>query len=148
VPLRPVDVVALVQVRLQLAAVVLGDLITWALIVPLSLASLATGLISALGTTWGVVRHYWVLAKLVLSVVAAAILLLHTHPIGLVARAARERILGAADLHDLRIQLVADAAAALLALLANTTLSVFKPRGMTRYGWRKQRERPAVDTVA
>jgi hypothetical protein len=35
---------------------------------------------------------------------------------------------------------VADAGAALLALLVATTLSVYKPRGMTRYGWRKQHE--------
>jgi hypothetical protein len=34
--------------------------------------------------------------------------------------------------------------AALLALLVTTTLSVYKPRGMTRYGRRRQREeRPA-----
>jgi hypothetical protein len=40
----------------------------------------------------------------------------------------------------LQIQLVGDAGAALLALLVNVTLSVYKPRGMTPYGWRKQRE--------
>ena len=30
------------------------------------------------------------------------------------------------------------AGAAVLLLLVATTLAVFKPRGMTRYGWRKQ----------
>jgi hypothetical protein len=28
-------------------------------------------------------------------------------------------------------------------LIVATVLSVFKPRGMTRYGWRKQREERA-----
>lgn len=82
---------------------------------------------------------YWVLVKLLLSIGAGALLLLHTHPIGLVAQAARVRGLGAGDLHQVRVQLVADAAAAVVVLLVNTTLSVFKPRGMTRYGWRKQK---------
>jgi hypothetical protein len=40
----------------------------------------------------------------------------------------------------LRIQLVADAGAALLVLLVATTLSVYKPQGRTRYGRRKQHE--------
>ena len=37
----------------------------------------------------------------------------------------------------MQIQLVADAGAALLALLAATSLGVYKPRGMTSYGRRK-----------
>ena len=47
------------------------------------------------------------------------------------------------DLRRIRIQLAFDAAAALVALLVNTTLSVYKPRGLTKYGWRKQREQRA-----
>ncbi|MFD3817611.1 hypothetical protein ACFWRZ_21305 [Streptomyces rubiginosohelvolus] len=39
----------------------------------------------------------------------------------------------------MRIQLMADAAAALLVLLTAAALSVFKPRGMIRYGRRRQR---------
>jgi len=40
------------------------------------------------------------------------------------------------DLAGLRIQLLANAGAALVALLVTTALSVYKPRGMTPYGWR------------
>jgi len=36
------------------------------------------------------------------------------------------------------------AALALLVLLVATVLAVYKPRGMTRYGWRKQHEQRAV----
>jgi hypothetical protein len=39
---------------------------------------------------------------------------------------------------------VLHAGAALLLMLASTTLSVYKPRGTTRYGWRKQHEQDTV----
>src|SRR6266511_2518941 len=39
----------------------------WSTLVPLSLASLVTGLIQALGSSWGLVRHYWVLTKLAMN---------------------------------------------------------------------------------
>lgn len=122
------------------AAYVAADLVTWWVIVPLSGASLVTGLVQALGTTWGLFRHYWVLAKLLLTVAATAGLLLHTRPIGFVARSARARLLAPGELSSVRTQLIVDAAAALVVLLITTALSVFKPRGLTRYGWRKQHE--------
>ncbi len=36
------------------------------------------------------------------------------------------------------------ASLALLLLLVATTLAVYKPRGMTRYGWRKQHAQRTV----
>ena len=121
------------------AAYLSMELTTWFIIVPLSLASILTGLVSSLGTTWGLFRHYWVLAKLLLTIVSTIILLLHTKPIGYIAGVAAETSLSSTDLGKLRLQLVADAGAALLVLLVNATLGVYKPRGMTRYGRRKQR---------
>jgi hypothetical protein len=126
------------------AAYLATEVTTWLVIVPLSVAALLTGLVQSLGTPWGLFRHYWVLAKLVLTLVATLLLLLHTQPIGYVAGVAAETTLSGGDLRGLRIQLVADAGAALLVLLVATALSVYKPRGMTRYGWRKQRELRAV----
>jgi hypothetical protein len=116
------------------------DLIGWFILVPLSLASLLTGLIQALGTTWGVFRHWWVVIKLVLTILATIVLLVHMQPIGHLADVVAQATLARGELHGLRIQLVADAGAALVVLLVATTLSVYKPRGLTRYGWRKQRE--------
>src|SRR6266446_417907 len=98
------------------------ELTTWGVIVPFSIASLITGIVQSVGTTWGLFRHYWIVAKLVLTVVATVILLAHTQPIGRVAVVAAERMLSSADLHQLRVQLIADAAAALMALLVATTL--------------------------
>jgi hypothetical protein len=49
----------------------------WIVLVPLSVASLLTGLIQSLGTPWGLVRHYWVLFKLLITLVATAVLLMY-----------------------------------------------------------------------
>ena len=118
------------------AAYLSMELTTWGVIVPFSIAALLTGIVQSLGTSWGLFRHYWIVAKLGLTVVATVILLVHTQPIGRVALVAAERMLSSADLHPLRVQLIADAAAALMALLVATTLSVYKPWGMTNYGRR------------
>lgn len=112
--------------------------ITWFVIVPFSIAALMTGLVQSLGTPWGVFRHYWIVAKLALTVIATLILLAHTQPIGQVATLASQTMLASGDLRQLRIQLIADAGAALMALLVATTLSVYKPWGMTAYGRRDE----------
>ena len=70
--------------------------------------------------------------------VATTILLVHTQPIGAVAAVAADRVLASTDLRQLRIQLIADAGAALVALLVATTLSVYKPWGPTRCGRRAE----------
>jgi hypothetical protein len=115
------------------------DLVTRFVIVPLSIAPLITGPLLSLGTPWGLFRHYWILAKLVITILSTLILLIHVQPISYLSHAAAEGTLSSAD-HSLRIQMVAAASAALVALLVATALAVYKPRGMTRYGWRKQYE--------
>jgi hypothetical protein len=116
----------------------------WFVILPLSLASLLTGLVQSLGTTWGLFRHYWVLAKLLLNVLASIVLLLYMESITYLADVAAEATLSGGDLRGLRTQAVVHASAALLVLLAATTLAIYKPRGMTRYGRRKQHEQRAA----
>jgi hypothetical protein len=118
------------------AAYVAMDLVTWTVIVPASFASLLTGVIQALGTPWGLFRHWWVLIKAALTLVATLLLLVHTHPIHIASRAAVDNALATGDLRALRTQLVVDATAALLLLLTTTVLSIYKPRGVTRYGRR------------
>ncbi len=113
------------------AAYLAMHLTTWLVIVPLSLAALLTGIVQSLGTTWGLFRHYWIVTKLLLTVLATIILLVHTQPIDRVAAVAAQTTLAAGDLRQLRIQLVGDACAALFVLLVTTTLSVYKPWGMT-----------------
>ena len=119
------------------AAYLAMDLLAWYIIVPLCLASLTTGLVQALGTPWGLLRHYWVIIKLLITVLSTVILIVHMRPITHIADAAAEAALGSTDFRRLRAQLVLDAAAAVGALLVATTLSIYKPRGTTGYGRRR-----------
>ena len=126
------------------------DLTARFVIVPLIVAALLIGLVQSLATPWGLFRHYWVLAKLLLTVFTIVVLLLQLDGISTMAGVAAERELASADLLGLRRSLRFHAAGGLLVLLLTTILSVYKPRGVTRYGWRKQHERaaplPAADT--
>lgn len=122
------------------AAYLAMELTTRFIIVPLCLASLLTGLISSLGTEWGLFRHYWILIKLLITILSTIGLLVHLQPISYLAGVAAETTLSGGD-HQAQIQLVIVASAAMLALLVATTLSMYKPRGVTPYGWRKQSEK-------
>jgi hypothetical protein len=82
-------------------------------------------------------QHYWILLKLLLTIFATIVLLLHMQPTSHLAGVAAQTALSSGDLRGLRIQLVADAGAALLVLLVATTLAVYKPRGITAYGRNK-----------
>lgn len=126
------------------AAYLAMELIAWCVIVPLSFASPLTGLVQSFGTEWGVFRHYWVLIKFLITIPSTLILLLHMQPIGHLARVVAETTLARGEFHGLRLQLVATSGAAILVLLVATTLSVYKPSGLTPYGRRKQREQRRV----
>jgi len=110
-------------------------------IVPMALASLLTGLVIALGTKWGLFRHYWVLFSLVLTVFATTILVLHVPDVSSMADVARDA--EAADLGGLGGDLF-HAGGGLLVLLVVQVLNVYKPHGLTPYGWRKQQEERTV----
>ena len=101
-------------------------LTAWFVILPLSLASLVTGVVQAIGSAWGLVRHYWVLFKLLLTVVATIVLLLKLGPISHLESAARGLAFSGADLIGLRTSLLVHAAAGMLVLLVVLTLAVFK----------------------
>ena len=121
------------------------ELTGWVVIVPLSLASLLTGLVMSLGTRWGLFRHYWVLAKLLINVFATIVLLMFMQSLSHLAGVATETTSASADLGVLRSpESALHSGAALLLLLVATTLAVYKPRGMTRYGRRKQHEQRMV----
>ena len=114
------------------------DIITRYVIVPLSLVPLVlTGPLLSLGTPWGLFRHYWIIMKLVINVLSTLILLVHLKPIQHMADIAAAGTISSAD-RGAQIQLVVAAGAGLLALLAATGIAVYKPRGMTAYGWQKQ----------
>jgi hypothetical protein len=121
------------------AAYLVLEVIGWYALIPLSLASLLTGLIQSLGTTWGLLRHYWVLAKLLMNLFATGVLLLYMQTLTYLADLARTAST-AADLDSLRNPSpAAHAAAAVALLLVALVLSIYKPRGVTGYGQRLRR---------
>jgi hypothetical protein len=114
-------------------------IVTSSVIVPLALASLLTGLVMALGTKWGLFRHWWVLISFLLTVVATVVLLSEA---GLISRMAAI----AADPATSDEQLLAlpgtllHSAGGLVVLATVQVLNVYKPQGLTPYGWRIQQE--------
>jgi hypothetical protein len=109
-------------------------------IVPLSFAALLTGLVQSLGSSWGLFRQYWTAIKFGLTVGAVFLLLLHEF--GNATRLARYVLSLTAgvlpDAGSIGSQLAVEAAFAVLVLVITTVLSVYKPWGLTRYGWRIQ----------
>jgi hypothetical protein len=117
--------------------------IAWYVIVPLALASLLSGLVMSLGTKWGLFRHYWVLISLLLTIVATGVLLAETQTISYFAAIAADPTTSGDDLRALGSTLVHSVGGTLV-LLVILALNVYKPRGMTGYGWRKQHEERKV----
>lgn len=124
------------------AAYLAMELTGWYVLVPLCLASLLTGVVQALGTSWGLLRHYWVLIKLLITVLATIILLLYTETFSYLGGLAADPTVALDALRN--PSPVLHAGAALLALLVTTILSVYKPRGMTHYGQRTLRAQRRV----
>lgn len=121
------------------AAYLTMELIAWYVIVPLALASLLTGLVMSLGTKWGLLRHYWVLSSLLLTIVATVVLLVETQTISYFADIAANPTTSSDDLRALGSTMVHSVGGTVM-LLVILVLNVYKPRGITRYGWRKQQE--------
>lgn len=135
------DVTALTSLDLQTlrAAYLAMEVIIWWVIVPLALASLLTGVIQSLGTPWGLFRHYWVIFKLLLTLFSTIILLQYTQTISYMAGVATDPDTSTADLRALGGSLL-HSIGGLVVLILIMFLSVYKPRGMTRYGWSKQQK--------
>ena len=123
------------------AAWIAMELIGWFALVPLALASLLTGIVMSLGTRWGLFRHYWTLISFVLTVFATVVLLLHMPDVSHLTNVAKEA--ERASLESLGGDLF-HSGLGLVVLLVIQALNVYKPVGMTRYGWRKQLEERAV----
>jgi hypothetical protein len=110
----------------------------WMVLVPLAFASFLSGIIVSLATPWGLIRHYWVVFKLLITIFATAILLIYMGTFRHMASVAADP--------GVALDLVRNASPrlhsllALLVLLVATVLAVYKPRGVTPYGWRRQEE--------
>lgn len=105
-------------------------------LVPLAFASLLTGILMALGTKWGLFRHWWVLISLLLTIIATIVLLTQLEHI----IAGAQTVSHSADSRSGLWGELLHPVGGLLVLLVIQVLNVFKPKGLTPYGWRKQYE--------
>jgi len=112
-------------------------------IVPLAFASLVTGIVMSLGTKWGLFRHYWVLTSLLLTIFATVVLLRETGLISAYADVAADPATSGDQLRALPSTLLHSIGGTVV-LLVILVLNVYKPRGMTRYGRRKEQQRRAL----
>jgi hypothetical protein len=120
------------------AWIAMGLIVAWA-IVPLAVASLLTGLVMALFTKWGLFRHWWVLISLLLTIGASLVLWSETGVIGAAAAIAADATASTDELLALPPTLP-HSIGGMAVLLIIQTLNIYKPQGLTRYGWRKQQE--------
>jgi hypothetical protein len=106
-------------------AAAMGTLASWVLI-PVVFMSLVSGLVLALSTPWGLVRHWWVLAKCGIAVALTAT--------GLLLMLPRLDQIAAGEGEPVQMQTLFARSLALVLLLAATGLSVVKPWGKTPHG--------------
>jgi uncharacterized membrane protein len=115
------------------------ELIDWYAIVPMAIVAFITGLVLSLGTSWGLFRHYWVVFSLLLTAFGMFILVECSITLREMAAVAASPTFSHSDLDFLKHPGHAvHNIGGLMLLLTVTVLNIYKPRGLTRYGWRKQ----------
>jgi putative copper export protein len=121
------------------------DLLGSLVIIPLAIVSLLSGLVMSLGTKWGLFKHYWVLFSFALTVLAILVLLGNMQSVKYLAGIVKDMDNSNVDM--LRVGLQSEllhAGIGLIVLVVIQVLNVYKPRGLTSYGWRKQQEQRAI----
>lgn len=108
----------------------------WFVLVPLAHASLVSGIALSLGTPWGLIRHYWVALKLVITVFSTVILVIYMATFRQMAGVAADPLVELGFVRN--PSPLVHAILALVLLIAATVLAVYKPFGMTPYGTRPQ----------
>jgi hypothetical protein len=111
----------------------------WYTLLPLAFAALLTGVVQSLGTPWGLFRHYWVLFKLLINMVATVALLIYMGTFRSMAYMAADPQAGLSAVRN--VSPVPHSVLALVVLLLAMVLAVYKPRGVTPFGQRKRRAR-------
>jgi hypothetical protein len=117
-------------IEMDLNAVYISmEISAYYVIVPFAIASLITGIIQAVSTKWGLMKHYWIVVKLFLTVFSTLILLLHLQPIRHLSTLAKNGQIAEIHQSGLQLQLIADSIAAMLVLLIILSISIYKPWG-------------------
>jgi hypothetical protein len=118
----------------------------WFVLVPLAHASLLSGIVLSLGTTWGLFRHYWVVLKLGITMFSTVILLIYMGTFRQMAGVAADPVVDLAAVRN--ASPIVHAVLALILLVAATVLGTYKPFGMTSFGLRKHNEQQRAGSSA
>lgn len=113
------------------------NVLTQALIAPLAVTSLLIGTVQALVTPWGLLRHYWVVIKLALTTIVLVVLLMQVPNVTLLAEL-DPVTMASAEWARTRLSMVLHASGGTVVLLVAMILSVYKPKGLTRFGWNRR----------
>lgn len=117
-----------------------------------NMAATTTGFALGVTTKWGIVRHWWVTIKVVLSfaVLGIAFGFLHDALVRAAAQAAQLAATGGAmaDITTSGRVVVAGFMLALVSLVGAMLLSLYKPRGLTPWGRRTNPEQARLATRA
>ncbi|MGN2638983.1 DUF2269 domain-containing protein [Nocardia takedensis] len=133
--------VSSVDVELVRAVDLIAPLLVRWVLVPLAVATLVTGVVVSVVTPWGLLRHYWVLFKLLLTLVATLVLGLYTRTVQVYGDLAMRPD---TPLEALRAPtFVVHTFLAVIVLVAAMILAIYKPRGLTPHGLRQRREHAA-----
>jgi hypothetical protein len=108
----------------------------WFTLVPLAHASLLSGVVLSLGTPWGLIRHYWVAIKLVITLFSTIILIIYMGTFRQMAGVAADPVVELGLVRN--PSPLVHAILALVLLIAATVLAIYKPFGLTPYGARLQ----------
>lgn len=121
------------------------DLLGFLVIIPLAIVSLLTGLVMSLGTKWGLFQHYWVLFSFASTVLAIFVLLGNMQSVRFLAGTVTNMDNSSIDMLRAGLQSeLLHAGIGLVVLVVIQLLNIYKPRGLTSYGWRKQQKQRAV----
>jgi hypothetical protein len=117
----------------------------WFVLVPLAHAALFSGVALSLGTPWGLIRHYWVALKLVITAFSTVILMIYMGTFRQMADLAADPV---AELGLVRNPSpLLHAILALMLLLGATVLAIYKPFALTPYGTRQQMSAKSIASV-
>ncbi|MFP5021512.1 DUF2269 family protein [Pseudonocardia phyllosphaerae] len=120
------------------------DVIDWWLVIPAAFASLVTGIVVAVASPWGLARYWWVLTKLVLTIV---VIVWSTFGVGVWVEQSIAAYAGGDTASPVGTALVIGAGTNLAAFLFMTWASVATPWGRTPWAPAKRRTgkpRPAA----
>lgn len=109
------------------------------LLIPISLIAFTTGVLLSVGTHWGLLRHWWIVVKFALTLIAVVLIPLSLLPgihdlVDLVDATPADQLVergGAA------VQLITAGCVSTTMYVTNAVLSVYTPWGRTAYGKRR-----------